>query len=133
VLSFAAACEVKEPFELAEPPATALKTASGISWEILKAGTGTIRPTLTSAVVVHYSGWTTDGEMFDSSHGRGEPATFGVTQVITGWTEILQLMVQGEKRRVWIPGHLAYDNSTRPDAPKGTLIFEMELLDIIQR
>ena len=73
---------------------------------------------------------TTDGTMIDSSHKRGEPATFEVDGVIPGWTEVLLLMVKGEKRRAWIPGVLAYDNSPNPDAPKGMLVFDIELLDI---
>jgi peptidylprolyl isomerase len=68
--------------------------------------------------------------MFDSSVARGEPAEFALNAVIPGWTEGLQLMVVGEKRRFWIPGNLAYDNSPRPDAPKGMLVFDIELLDV---
>jgi peptidylprolyl isomerase len=79
---------------------------------------------------VHYTGWTTDGKMFDSSVARGEPATFPLNGVIKGWTEGVQLMVVGEKRRFWIPGNLAYDNSPRPGAPKGMLVFDVELLAI---
>ena len=81
-------------------------------------------------VEVHYSGWTTDGKMFDSSVTRGEPATFPLNGVIPGWTEGVQLMVVGEKTRFWIPGNLAYDNSPRPGAPTGTLVFDVELLSI---
>ncbi|HVV51590.1 MAG TPA: FKBP-type peptidyl-prolyl cis-trans isomerase, partial [Polyangia bacterium] len=77
-----------------------------------------------------YSGWTTDGKMFDSSVTRGEPATFPLKGVIPGWTEGLQLMTVGEKIRFWIPGNLAYDNSPRPGAPHGTLVFDVELLAI---
>jgi hypothetical protein len=68
---------------------------------------------------VHYSGWTTDGKMFDSSVRAAMPATFPLNGVIPGWTEGVQLMVVGEKTRFWIPGNLAYDNSPRPGAPKG--------------
>ena len=83
-----------------------------------------------SEVTVHYTGWTTDGRMFDSSVTRNEPATFPLGRVIKGWTEGVQLMVVGEKRRFWIPGSLAYDNSTRPGVPKGMLVFDVELLAI---
>ena len=90
------------------PPADAKKTASGLAYKVLQPGTGTRHPTATSQVTVHYSGWTTDGKMFDSSVTRGEPATFPLNGVIKGWTEGLQLMVEGEKARFWIPEDLAY-------------------------
>src|SRR4030095_9837327 len=93
-------------------------------------GTGKEHPKADSNVEVHYSGWTTDGKMFDSSVMRGQPATFPLNGVIPGWTEGVQLMVVGEKTRFWIPGNLAYDNSPRPGAPKGMLVFDMELLSI---
>lgn len=114
--------------EFAIPP-DAQKTASGLSWKMLKAGTGTARPTPTSTVLVHYTGWKMDGEKVDSSVDRGQPIDFRLDGVIDGWTEGLQLMVVGEKRRFWIPGHLAYDNSSRPGAPKGMLVFDIELLE----
>ena len=94
-------------------------------------GTGKTHPTETSRVTVHYSGWTTDGKMFDSSVTRGRPSTFGLNQVIAGWTEGLQLMVAGEKTRFWIPGDLAYgEKPARPGAPAGMLVFDIELLQI---
>ena len=77
-------------------------------------------------MTVHYTGWTTDGKMFDSSLVRGQPATFGLDQVIRGWTEGLQLMVEGEKRRFWIPEKLAYQG--RKGAPAGMLVFDVELI-----
>lgn len=98
---------------------------------MLTPGTGTTKPSAASQVQVHYTGWTTDGKMFDSSVVRGEPATFGLSQVIPGWTEGVQLMVEGEKTRFWIPGALAYgDTPARPGAPAGTLTFDVELLKI---
>ena len=118
------------PPDVAKAPADASVTASGIASKVLTPGTGTTHPTGTSNVTVHYSGWTTDGKMFDSSVARGTPATFPLNQVIMGWTEGVQLMVVGEKRRFWIPGSLAYDNSARPGAPKGMLVFDIELLAI---
>ena len=75
---------------------------------------------------MHYTGWTTDGKMFDSSVMRGQPATFPLNRVIPGWTEGLQLMVVGEKRRFWIPEKLAYQG--KEGAPKGMLVFDVELL-----
>jgi peptidylprolyl isomerase len=77
---------------------------------------------------VHYSGWTTDGKMFDSSVVRGKPATFPLKEVIPGWTEGLQLMAEGEKARLWIPKELAYND--QPGRPAGMLVFDVELLKI---
>jgi peptidylprolyl isomerase len=120
----------KVPEDVAAPPKNAKKTKSGIAYRVLKKGTGKEHPKADSNVEVHYSGWTTDGKMFDSSVARGQPATFPLNGVIKGWTEGVQLMVVGEKTRFWIPGDLAYDNSPRPGAPKGTLVFDIELLSI---
>src|SRR4029079_1621188 len=95
-------------------------------------GSGTVHPSPASQVKIHYSGWTTDGKMFDSSVARGKPAAFPVGGFISGFSEGLQLMVVGEKRRCWIPGPLAYDNIDRPGAPKGMLVFDVELLGITE-
>ena len=78
-------------------------------------------------MTVHYTGWTTDGKMFDSSMVRGSPATFELGQVIKGWTEGVQLMVEGEKTRFWIPENLAYKGQS---PPFGTLVFDVELIRI---
>ncbi len=121
---------IPPPPDVAAPPANASKTASGISWIVVKPGTGTIHPKATSTVKVHYTGWQTNGEMFDSSVMRGTPIEFALTGVITGWTEGVQLMVLGDKFRFWIPGSLAYDSIPDPTKPKGMLVFEIELLDI---
>jgi FKBP-type peptidyl-prolyl cis-trans isomerase len=118
------------PEDVAAAPKSAKKTKSGIAYKVLKKGTGKEHPKADSNVEVHYSGWTTDGKMFDSSVMRGQPATFPLNGVIPGWTEGVQLMTVGEKTRFWIPGNLAYDNSPRPGAPKGTLVFDIELLSI---
>jgi FKBP-type peptidyl-prolyl cis-trans isomerase len=119
------------PADVAAAPADALKTESGLASKVLKAGTGDKKPTAADTVTVHYSGWTTDGKMFDSSVKRGEPASFPLGGVIKGWTEGLQLMVVGEKRRFWIPEDLAYgpvvEGSGRPG---GMLCFDVELLAI---
>ena len=120
----------KVPEDVAAAPKNAKKTKSGIAYRVLKKGTGKEHPKKESTVEVHYSGWTTDGKMFDSSVARGQPATFPLAGVIPGWTEGVQLMTVGEKTRFWIPGNLAYDNSPRPGAPKGTLVFDIELLSI---
>ena len=116
------------PTDVAAPPADAEKTESGISSKVLTKGTGTVKPLPTDNVEVHYSGWTTDGKMFDSSVSRGRPATFPLDRVIPGWTEGVGLMVVGEKRRLWIPEALAYKG--RPGAPQGMLVFDVELLSI---
>ncbi len=119
------------PKDVAAPPADAKKTASGLTYRVVKKGTGKEHPTATSRVRVHYSGWTRDGKMFDSSVTRGEPTSFGLNQVIPGWTEGVQLMVVGEKTRFWIPGKLAYgDEPKRPGSPSGQLTFDVELLAI---
>ncbi|MEE2839106.1 MAG: FKBP-type peptidyl-prolyl cis-trans isomerase [Acidobacteriota bacterium] len=114
------------PDDVAAAPADAEKTASGLASRVLVEGTGTEHPTATSNVTVHYTGWTIDGEMFDSSVARGSTATFPLNQVIPGWTEGLQLMVVGEKRRFWIPADLAYGDSGRV---AGMLVFDVELFE----
>jgi peptidylprolyl isomerase len=120
------------PPDVAAIPADATTTSTGLASRVLRAGTGTDHPTAASRVQVHYTGWTTDGTMFDSSRTRGEPATFPLGGVIAGWTEGVQLMVEGEERRFWIPGPLAYgDTPRRPGAPSGMLVFDVELIDIL--
>ena len=105
-------------------------TESGLQYQVEKMGDGA-KPKATDVVKVHYTGTLIDGTKFDSSVDRGEPATFPLNQVIPGWTEGLQLMVEGEKRRFWIPGALAYgDTPSSPGAPAGTLVFEVELIKI---
>ncbi|MFT4601415.1 MAG: FKBP-type peptidyl-prolyl cis-trans isomerase [Arenicella sp.] len=105
---------------------------SGLQYEIVEAGTGD-KPSETAQVTVHYHGTLTDGTVFDSSIDRGEPATFGVNQVIKGWTEALQLMPQGSKWRLYIPENLAYGASPHPGGPIKpymALIFDVELISI---
>ncbi|MGD7651996.1 MAG: FKBP-type peptidyl-prolyl cis-trans isomerase [Verrucomicrobiales bacterium] len=118
------------PADVAAAPDTAEKTASGISHRVLQKGTGTDHPKASDTVSVHYTGWTTDGKMFDSSVTRGEPTSFPLNRVIKGWTEGVQLMVVGEKRRFWIPADLAYGENPGGGAPGGTLVFDIELLEI---
>jgi peptidylprolyl isomerase len=119
------------PKDLTSPPKDAKKTESGLVYRVLKKGTGTTHPGPKSRVSVHYSGWSKDGKLFDSSLGRGAPASFYLNGVIKGWTEGLQLMVEGEKARLWIPAALAYgDKPARPGAPAGDLVFDVELLSI---
>jgi FKBP-type peptidyl-prolyl cis-trans isomerase len=118
------------PPDVKAPPANAKKTASGLAYRVLKKGTGTRHPKATDKVTVHYSGWTTDGKMFDSSVTRGQPTSFGLDHVIAGWTEGVQLMVEGEKTRFWIPGKLAYGDHAAGGRPSGMLVFDIELLSI---
>ena len=122
----------KAPADVAAPPDGAEKTASGLASRVLRAGTGAVHPHRWDEVTVHYTGWMTNGKMFDSSVARGEPSTFHLDQVIAGWTEGVQLMVVGEVRRLWIPAKLAYgEKASRPGGPSGMLVFDIELLDII--
>ena len=122
---------IPAPDDVAQAPADATVSASGLASKVLQAGSGTDKPAPEDKVKVHYTGWTTDGKMFDSSVVRGQPSEFPLNRVIKGWTEGLQLMVAGEKRRFWIPGNLAYgDTPKRPGAPAGTLVFDVELISI---
>jgi FKBP-type peptidyl-prolyl cis-trans isomerase len=107
-------------------------TESGLQYEIIKSGNG-IKPSKTDTVTVHYHGTLIDGTIFDSSVERGTPASFGVHQVIPGWTEALQLMDIGSKYRLFIPQELAYGANPHPGGPIqpfSALIFEVELLEI---
>ena len=108
-------------------------TPSGLQYEVLTEGDGP-RPEANDQVEVHYTGKLIDGTVFDSSVDRGMPATFGVTQVIPGWVEALQLMKAGSKWRLFIPSNLAYGPNGAPGSPIGpnaTLIFDVELLKVI--
>lgn len=116
------------PEDVASPPPDAKRTSTGLAYKVLKAGTGAAHPTESDKVAVQYTGWKTDGTTFDSSFKRGRPATFRVNGVIAGWTEALQLMVEGEQIRVWIPEDLAYKG--RKGSPSGMLVFDVELLEI---
>ncbi len=106
-------------------------TPSGLQYEVLEEGTGAT-PDATDRVVVHYTGKLIDGTVFDSSEERGEPATFGVTQVIPGWVEALQMMKAGSKWRLFIPANLAYGAQGVPGiGPNQTLIFDVTLLEVV--
>ena len=108
-------------------PGDAQITRSGISWTVLKPGTGTDHPTANSRVLVHYTGWTMDGKEFDSSVRKNKPLDYPLSRLIPGWVEGVQLMVKGEKRKFWIPAKLAYEGMA--GRPQGMLVFEIELLD----
>lgn len=106
-------------------------TESGLQYKVLTKGTGEIHPSTNDKVKVHYQGSLTDGTIFDSSIARGKPIEFGLNQVIKGWTEGLQLMVEGEKSRLFIPSDLGYGNKPAGSIPAGsTLIFDVELIQI---
>jgi FKBP-type peptidyl-prolyl cis-trans isomerase len=116
------------PPDVKEPPKDAKKTEKGVSYKVLKAGPGGPHPKPTDSVKVHYSGWTTDGKMFDSSVTRGAPAEFSLQGVIMGWTDGIPVMSVGDKVRFWIPEELAYKGA--PGKPQGMLVFDVELLEI---
>jgi FKBP-type peptidyl-prolyl cis-trans isomerase len=125
----------KAPPDVAGPPANATKTPSGLAYRLLTPSKdpNAQKPGPTSVVSVNYSGWTTDGKMFDSSIASGQPRRFPLNRVIKGWGEGMQLMKVGDKMRFWIPGKLAYedpDRPKRPGTPAGTLVFDVELVDI---
>ena len=133
VLGLAAAAQLPAPDDVSAAPSDAETSSSGLASRVLQEGNGSTHPTATDEVTVHYSGWLTTGQMFDSSVTRGAPATFPLNRVIRGWTEGVQLMVVGEKRRFWIPGDLAYGGNPPPGAgipPNATLVFDVELLEI---
>jgi FKBP-type peptidyl-prolyl cis-trans isomerase len=120
------------PADVKAPPADAVKTASGLTSKVLQAGKGDHQPAATDTVTVHYSGWTTDGKLFDSSVKRGQPTSFPLNGVIKGWTEGVQLMKEGEKRRFWIPANLAYGENPGGGRPGGMLVFDVELIQIVK-
>src|SRR3954471_12889653 len=117
---------ISPPPDVAAPPSDAEKTGSGLASKVLQRGKGATHPAKTDVVTVNYTGWTTDGKSFDSSVARGKPATFALDKVIPGWTEGVQLMVAGEKRRFWIPENLAYKG--KEGRPAGMLVFDVELI-----
>ncbi|WP_114326495.1 FKBP-type peptidyl-prolyl cis-trans isomerase [Candidatus Colwellia aromaticivorans] len=107
------------------------ETASGLQYQVLERGKGTEHPTASSKVMVHYHGTLLDGTVFDSSVDRDKPISFGLNQVIKGWTEGVQLMVVGDKFKFFIPSELGYGNSAAGKiAPGSLLIFEVTLLEI---
>jgi peptidylprolyl isomerase len=128
--------DLPPPTDVAGPPADAQVTQSGLAYKVLQpsrcAGAECQRPLAFDRVTVDYTGWRTDGSMFDSSVTRNRKAEFGVGQVIKGWTEGLQLMAVGEKCRFWIPARLAYGENPANGRPGGMLVFDVELFDILR-
>lgn len=120
--------DIPAPDDVAEPAPDAMRHDSGLVSKLLSPGTGGSRPRINDRVDVHYTGWTTDGVMFDSSRPKDRPREFKVRQVIPGFAEGLMLMVEGEQRRLWIPSELAYGGVE--GKPQGTLVFDIELLSI---
>jgi len=120
----------RAPKQVTAPPASAIKTPSGLAYQRLVRGRGKSHPSESSHVQIHYSGWTSDGELFDSSVLRGKPKTVPLSAVIAGWREGIQLMNEGDKTLFWIPEALAYQG--KGHAPTGTLVYEIELLKIVK-
>jgi len=121
--------KMKEPPAPERLPAGVVKTYSGLKSKVLRPGNGGRTPNSLSTVTAHYTGKTLDGKVFDSSYPRGKPSEFPLDQVIPGWTEGLQLMTIGEKRRFWIPAKLAYGENPSGGKPGGDLIFDVELIN----
>jgi peptidylprolyl isomerase len=116
------------PPDLKAPPDDAKRTASGLAYKVLRPGKGSRSPSPFSQVSVHYTGWTTDGRMFDSSVPRGVPTQMRLDEVIKGWSEGVPLMTEGERTRFWVPENLAYGG--KGDGPRGMLVFDIELVAI---
>ncbi len=116
------------PKDVAKPPADAKTTANGVAYKVLKAGSGGPHPTAVDTIKVNYTGWTTDGRMFDSSAIKGEPTEMSLNGVITGFTDGFPLMSVGDRFRFWIPETMAYKGAQ--GRPQGMLVFDMELVEI---
>lgn len=119
--------EIPAPPDVEAPPADAQRSASGLASKVLTAGTGTRHPRPNSRVRVHYTGWLKSGTMFETTTGS-QPAEFALNEVVKGWTEGVQMMVEGEKRRFWIPAKLAYGDTGEVSGP---LVFDIELVKIL--
>lgn len=119
------------PADVAAAPADAKRTASGLAYKVLERSKQSNQPLPYDRVTVHYTGWTTDGHMFDSSIVRDQPILLPLSKVIPGWSEGVQHMVEGDTARLWIPEVLAYKGN--PGAPQGMLVFDVTLLEIEPR
>ena len=116
------------PPDVKGPPDDAKRTPTGLAYKVIRPGHGVRNPSRFGRVTVHYTGWTTDGRMFDSTVTKGQPVTFRLDDVIKGWTEGVPFMVEGERTRFWIPENLAYGG--KGDGPRGMLVFDIELIRI---
>lgn len=116
------------PKDVKAPPPGTAKTAKGVAYRVLKAGPGGPKPSATDTVSVHYTGWTTDGKMFDTSKIGEGPAAFSLQGVMPGWTEAFPVMSVGDQMRFWIPEELAFKGA--PGKPQGTLVYDVELVEI---
>ncbi len=123
----ATAQQLQAPDNLRLPPATAVRTESGLRYVVLKRGKSNEHPTPNSTIVIDYTGWDFKGNMFDSSLTRGEPSRFPLRNLIKGWQEGVLYMSPGDTFRFWIPGNLAYDGMPGGDTPKGKLVFDITL------
>ena len=124
---------LKAPTDVAAAPADAKATASGLKSKVIKKGTGKKNPAATDTVTVHYSGWTTDGKLFDSSHKRNKKASFPLNRVIPCWTEGVAMIKVGGKAKLVCPSEIAYGDAGRPPSIPGgaALVFDVELLEIV--
>ena len=119
---------VPAPADLTAPPNDAVKTPTGLISKMIKPGTSDEKPIATDVVTVNYTGWRSDGMMFDSSVARGQASTFPLDRVMAGWRECVIQMTIGETRRCWIPQALAYNG--RAGRPSGTVVFDIELVEV---
>lgn len=120
---------LKAPDNLMLPPSTAIRTASGLRYIVLKRGNSSTHPLPSSTITIDYIGWDRSGRVFDSSIQRGEPSSFALPGLIAGWQEGLLLMSPGDTFRFWIPGALAYDSVPGGNSPHGQLVFDITLHD----
>jgi FKBP-type peptidyl-prolyl cis-trans isomerase len=118
---------LQPPDNLRLPPATAIRTASGLRYTVLQRGKGGAHPNPASTIEIDYVGWDFQGHMFDSSLPRGAPSRFPLNSLIKGWQEGVLLMSPGDTFRFWVPGNLAYDGVSGGDSPKGKLVFDITL------
>jgi FKBP-type peptidyl-prolyl cis-trans isomerase len=119
------------PPDVAKPPEGTKRTAKGVYYRVLKSSGKPDHPTADDTVKVHYSGWTTDGRMFDSSYVKGEPAQFHLSGTIPGWIDGIPVMAVGDRVRFWVPVELAYAGA--PGKPEGMLVFDVELVAIVPK
>ncbi|MDP6943892.1 MAG: FKBP-type peptidyl-prolyl cis-trans isomerase, partial [Myxococcota bacterium] len=134
LLAIKRAIDEQPPDDLTNPPADAIKTESRLMYKVLMPGEGRLRPGPNDMIKVHYTGWTTDGAVFDSTHRQGRPSVLEVNRLVPGWQEAMQLMVKGQRNRLWIPSHLAYGSRPRiTGAPAGMLCMDVELIDVGRR